>query len=270
MLEIKPLDDKRVDEVLKILELDICDCLYLYVDLYKYRLTNENINFYIFTENDKICGVMMKYYTGLQTYANSNYEEVAKGITEFVLENKDLTVVAGKKELLDLLKINDDEKWLYKETYIGERFKCDHLILDEYKIEAGTKNDLDELVNFYVNDEFYENAYPDKTVLYKQIEDRLESGFGRIFVIRDQGKIIAATQIMADTPKIALSGFGLVDKQYRGKGIAEYIIESVTDLIKDEGKRFFGIWEVKKGIEKYMKLGTKLVAIGGKYILKKN
>jgi GNAT superfamily N-acetyltransferase len=259
------LKPESVDRVLPLLKANVHKALYIFTDLIYYGLDVKNIDFWVCKNGDEPVSVVMKYYTGLQIFAIEITPDVVRGIVDIIDGHPDITQIAGDNELIKALSL-PPEKYEYKETYVVERpqpFAYADLS-DRYRIERAIAHDAWELSEFYMGDEYYRAGY-NVDDLREQMIERFITGFGRAYFIRDDNRIIAATQILSDAGGITMSGLGLVDKAYRDKGIAAYIIGHAIEEILSEGKRSFGIFTSMYGAQKYIDLGAKLVCINGKY-----
>ena len=89
---MKSLKDKDIDKVLAYLRASLLDCLYLYIDLKTYGLTDKNVLFW-YTEDSaghtkgsaRLNTVVMKYYDSFQIFSefeNWSLDEILSLLNE--------------------------------------------------------------------------------------------------------------------------------------------------------------------------------------------
>ena len=77
---IIPCNDENIETVFEYIGEDYGKCLYIYIDLKKFGLDDENFNVWIQCENEEICAIISEYYGGIQIYSkeqNLITEEIA-------------------------------------------------------------------------------------------------------------------------------------------------------------------------------------------------
>ena len=78
--------EENIDDVFEYIGEDYGKCLYIYIDLKKFGLEDENFNVWIqYNESNKICAIISEYYGGIQIYSKQldlNAEEIADFIKE--------------------------------------------------------------------------------------------------------------------------------------------------------------------------------------------
>jgi predicted GNAT family acetyltransferase len=256
-------NDKR--EIIELISSTIDNAFYIYIDLIKYGLDNENIDFFVYKKNEKIVSVMMLYHAGLQVFTIDMDESILEEMRKYISANQQIKQITGNSELLQKLNL-PEEKYGYIETYFVERNKFDYkrINLEKYTLKEATKEDIQKNVSFLMSDDYYKKRYNQKN-MEEEMLDRFETNFGRCYYLEDKGKIIASIQTVVDTEGFAMSSLLLVDKTYRGEHIAEFMVGMITDKVIDEGKRLFGIFSSKYGMQKYLDINSlKLLSVQGK------
>lgn len=100
LLECKD-SDKNI--ILEYIGKDYGKCLYIYIDLCKYGLDNENFNAWIqYGKNHEITAVATEYYKGIQVYSK-NADLDGKELSEFIRQ-KNPPIILGMKETIDTLR----------------------------------------------------------------------------------------------------------------------------------------------------------------------
>ena len=105
---------------------DYNKCLYLYLDLMKYGVTNENVKSWLDFKDDEITSVVLKYYSGMHIFSknkNCDYDNIINLIAE---ENP--SIICAEKFLIEnLFKLLDNEE--YNATYGSVRAIVTFIIL---------------------------------------------------------------------------------------------------------------------------------------------
>ncbi|MBE6499011.1 MAG: GNAT family N-acetyltransferase [Methanobrevibacter thaueri] len=234
-------------------------CLYLYLDLIKYGLNNENLKFWLNIHNHETKGVILKYYSGMHIFSKNhdcNLNEIIELITE---ENP--TIICAEKKIIEKLS-----KQLQNEKYIAEygwvRVLSQYCNYDTTSVEKANENDLKEIAQLIINDhmgEFY-----DLEELISQMKERIDDNYSRNYIIKENGKIISNASTTAEIDKIAVLSNVITNETQRGKGLATKVCSKLcNDLIK-EGKNVYLINYTDESIGLYDKLGFEISCEIGK------
>ncbi len=221
-----------IPAILTYLKRNINDCVYMYIDIAKYGLENPNMKVWFDSDENGITLVVMKYHTSISVFTdveNWNTKEVAELIC-----NEGVLSVTGRKDLVE--KIYSVCKEKYNVTY-GSVFKFKKCRECDYsgKIETATSDDTLEIAKLIAMDESI-GAYYDVENLSNQLSERIETGMGRSYVIRnEQGVIIAHIASYAEHDKIATTGGLIVHPDYQ-MGVYGSVLEGylVTKLLEED------------------------------------
>ena len=84
-------------DILYFLKENLADCIYMYIDIKKYSLFNDNMKVWINRENNtgKIKTVLMKYYDSMQI-ATTEEQEQTKWLADF-LQSNPVSMISGRE-----------------------------------------------------------------------------------------------------------------------------------------------------------------------------
>lgn len=226
-------------------------CLYLYLDYVKYGLTNENINFWTqYNKNDEIISIILMYYNGMHIYSKNKdikYDE----IVDLINEQKPSVICAEKfiiKNLSSLFKDYEVEYGNVRElNKIDFSFDSNEVIIDV------SQNDLENIAKLILSDEMG-NGYTYDNLL-EQIITRRKEKYGRNYILKSDGIIVAHAGTGAEDDKVAIVNYVITKKEYRGKGYAKKILRKLCFDLINEGKRIFLINYSQESTILYDKLG---------------
>lgn len=229
------LEEKDVKEVLEYLEKNIQECVYLYIDIKVYGIRHSNMNVWISRDGEKINTVVMKYFDSFQIFsAYDNWDK--EGVLELLMKYK-VTTVAGKKSLIKQLAecVQDMYSVAYGVVIEEDKYR-------EFKqfelVEEARDEDALEIAELMCTDEEFANNY-EVSILAKQLIDRMQTGMGKSYIIRQEGKIVAHVAVFAQTDKVAVESGLIVDEQMKKNMYGMILHEYIKKVLINEGKRVF-------------------------------
>ena len=265
---IKQYTNQERDIVLKHIGDDRAMCFYLYMDLEECGCEDDGLGLWVSQDGDDIKFVIYKYYETVHLYGDVNDidDEVIAKIKECeprllygsveVIE-KLCDVFSVDKSEIERNHVITIDKFLSKDT-------------DENNgISLATKEDIPTIAELMLKDEIYKKVYEyDK--LCVELERRLESGFGRLFTIKRDGKILAANATYAETKDLGVIGGLITDPAARGQGLGAIITASTWDRVLRDGKQGLAFLEAdnEKTINLHKKLGYIFLGVTARIILK--
>ncbi len=231
---------------------DYGKCLYIYIDIIKYSLDdNDDFQVWIqYDDNKKITALISEYYKGIQVYS----KELDLDINEvsLLLKEKNPPIILGVKEVIDRLAEHFKD---YRQEFgiIGQ--------LKSLTFEPNTKayqvdlSELSDIVKMVADDEKIGKPYG-YDLLYKQYSERMTTNFGRNYVLRndDNREIIAHAATYAEIPELAVIGGVITNVKYRRNGYSKGILASISKQLLDEGKDVFSFYYIESAI--YMHKGV--------------
>lgn len=217
---------------------DYDKCAYLYIDLKKYGIEDENINVWYQKNNDgEIAVIALMYYNGMHVFSRQNVFDV-DDLAEFVLE-KQPALVCGMSDTVDLIKeacskdyIPEYGKVLKLEKYSG---------IDNDEVRPATREEIAEITELLMTDEEMGGPYT-YDLLYNQLLERFDTGFGRNWLRRDEKGIVSHCATYAEIDDICVISGGIVRDDYRGTGQYPGQLGAMTrDIVKD-GKKIISYY----------------------------
>ena len=179
--------DRDLNEIISYLKTGFQDCIFMYIDIKKYRLTNPAMKVWFDRRsNGSIGTVVMKYHTGISVYSDSNViplDDISGIIQKYAPKS-----ITGRKEIIEqIYSIHND---LYTVLY-GAVFK-NNAIIDiegDELVEPAKDEDMLEIAKLICSDEEI-GSYYDSENLAVQLLERKHTGMGRNYIIRKEGKIV--------------------------------------------------------------------------------
>jgi len=262
---MKLLKDREIDKVLDYLRASLLDCLYLYIDLKTCGLADKNVLFW-HTENSReyienpleytesptaynkdVAGrakssaglntIVMKYYDSFQIF--SAYENWSLGETLNLLNEISVRAIHGPEKIIrDLHKHCAD---LYNESY--GLVVCDNAYRELKlfsKVEQANSGDANEIAALMCSSVEFSASY-NQEILAGQLNDRLNGGSGRSYIIRENGKIAAHVGTFAELDDIAVVGGLIAGREFKESfyGIALY--EYIKKILRQEEKNIYAM-----------------------------
>lgn len=258
---MKKCGPKDYNDIIKYIGNDYYKCLYLLLDLKKYRFNNENVNVFLQQVNGKITAVILSYYTNLHIFSRDNDLDCAE-IIHYILINRP-TMICAEKKIIEALET----------PLSGHKYKCRYGLVrgiekaDENKqltdLFQATDSDFDDITKLIMQDKGLGGAHTYET-LYNQLFTRYKDGFCRNYVIKRDDKIIGHVCSGAEDKELAILTDLIVDHKYRGKGYGKDLCESFCKLMISEGKKVFLVNYTEHSDNLYKKLGFKVYCGWGK------
>lgn len=245
-------EEKDRERILQYLRGDLQDCVYLYIDIMNYGIVTENLKVWILEEAEEIRLVVMKYYDSFQIFSREDTFN-AEAVTA-LLEEYPVTMVSGKKSMIEQLEEKCPD---YEATY-GAVF-----VMDRYrKIKSGgavveaTDADTLEIAELICSDKEIGGHYTPEG-LAAQLAERINSGTGRSYIIRDKGKIAAHSATYAEAEGIAVVGGTIIAEEYRNSDYYMVLSNYMLQQLAEEEKKAYTFATSVKMIQYHCMLHTK-------------
>lgn len=262
IVEIKEKDKKILTDYIG---KDYGKCLYVYIDLCKYNLDN-NENFFAWAQynnNNEIIAVITEYYKGIQLYSKNvdfNQDEIA----EFI-HAKNPSIVLGIKETIDKMKP-------YMPGYTEELGTVGQIRELKYPANkdaySAPVEELEDIVKVVAADEAIGQPYGFDS-LYTQYKERKEENFGRNFVLRDRendNRIIGHAGTYAELSELAVVGGVITAPEYRGKGFSKETLAALCEELLSEGKDVFSFYYIPAATKMHTGVGFEKIGDWAKLI----
>jgi len=243
-------NEDNIKQVFNYIGDDYEKCLYMYIDLRKYGVSNENFNVWIQCTDNQICGLISQYHNGIQIYSkdqNLINDEIVKFIKE-----KNPTVISGMKDILYPLKDNFLE---YSET-LGFVAKLTELkyppVSNAY---CASFDELGEIAELLIQEDNL-GKHTGYDLLYQQLYERKKDNFGRNVISRDENNdIICHAATYAELPELAVVSGVMTSFQYRGKGFSKGTLAALCDQLLSEDKIVFSYFHISPAIKMHEGVG---------------
>lgn len=246
---IKCGNDQK-QEILDYIGNDYGKCLYLYVDLLKYGLENENVHLWQQKdENGNICLIMLKYYTGVHLYSKNGHFDVRDVVYE--LKCIKPSMICGMETTIEQVKPYFDNYEM--ETGLVGRLEK----LNDYSTEECKRADiseLSELAAVLAEDEALGKPYG-YDLLYKQLCERYIEKFGRNFIYRNNGKIIATASTYAEMNNVAVLSGVFVAPEWRGQGLSKRILSAVCKELRSQSFDVYSYYYIESAHRMHKSIG---------------
>ena len=226
---MKKCSTSDIDKVLEYIGDDYARCPYLYVDVVKYGLTSENVELWV-SNGDKIDAIVLRYYNGAHLYSRNNTFDpldITATLTSFYPQ-----MICGMQETIDVI-------WPYIQGYeieVGQVLILKHYT-GKYNEDAykASREDYRDIAGLLATDEVMGKPYG-FDLLYKQLLERYDDGFGRSWVKRDDRGVVANSATYAEVSDLAIVSGGIVRPDKRGMGEYSRQLGSLCKDLISEGK----------------------------------
>ena len=235
----------------------------MYIDIKKYRLSNENLRVW-YKENDehRITLVLMKYHTSFSIFSDEEELDVFSITT--MINDYHPNSISSTKDIIETLQRNGVESYDYYFGYIIKYTNIRDYGGADY-IEKAKDQDLREIAELILSDDDI-GSYYEIADFEQQLRERMQSGMGRNYIARENGKIIGHVGTYAEFENISVGG-GLIVKASTPKKMLGTVLENyIAGIMRDEGFAYYGfVSERRKNI--LTLLGHTCVAEYGKMTL---
>lgn len=259
------LTNERVKDVLAYMEDDLPNCLYLYGDIVLYGVDDPNVTVWFSEKDGKINAVVMKYFSGSHVYSKEldyDLEEVVEKLREIVPDR-----ISSQREIIEALSPIFQAEYDVK---YGEIFK--HSSYRKMKspvpIELAGPEDAESIAELLMTSEIFSASY-EKEKLADELRNRMETGVGRSYVMREDGQIVAHDSFNLETDKYVIGSLALVHKDYRKKMYGIFLESYIVNQIRSEGKDNYSMIDNPQRIQGFARTGATPVAHYGQLIRRK-
>lgn len=260
---IRKIYEDELDAVLAYLGNDLQMCLYAYIDIKKYGITNPNLSVFIDTGvqgqkaavGDIRC-VIMKYYQGLQIYTSDPGYDTGEFIR--FLDTIDYNMINGADSVISAVEHTQYARH-HLEGEAGYVMELKKLNWVEDKQAAVYIRDADdsqysEIARLICSDPGLGGHYQPQT-LEKQMLERKDEKFGRSKILEAAGEIACHAATYAEIPEAAVVSGVITSKGCRGKGYAYQVTGNLCRELQQEGKRVFLFYYTDTAKRLYKRLG---------------
>lgn len=254
-------NEKNKKEIIDYIGQDYGKCLYLYIDLLKYGLSNKNINMWWQKRGEDIKVLVFQYYSGVHVFSKDEEFDVEDVIA--LLKEISPSMICGMESVITKLSDYLSQDYELEIGYVAELGDCrDFGDTESYSAE---ENELPELAAFLATDEALGKPYG-LELLKTQLLERYREGFGRNYIMRIQGDIVATASTYAEKENIAVISGVMVDPDYRGRGLSKKVLSALCQELKTEGKRVFSYYYIESAMRMHKAVGFEKIGNWAKLV----
>lgn len=240
-------------------------CFYLYMDVLECGIEDEGLGLWLSEKNGQVQAIMYQYYDCLHIFSRENCP--VQDVLVVMDEIEPKVIVSSEANIKLLQSELDMEKYMYELNHI---ITTDVLMKESADIDIleATSSDVPEIAEMMMRDHIYNSVYTYEK-LCGDLTRRLEAGFGRLFIIRDEnGRLVCADATNAETSDLAVIGGLVTDPEMRGRGLGAAMTASVWNRVLKEGKRglAFLLDDNDKTINLHKKLGYDFIGYSARLI----
>ncbi len=255
----------ELSEVLNYLKKGVEDCIYMYIDIKKYGFDNPNMKVWVDFDSEGINLVVMKYHTSISVCARAEGWDVIA--VADLIRAESVESVTSTKRIVEMLQeaLNDE----YNAAY-GYVFQLTDYLPMQFDgiIERANEGDTREIAALIKLDEDI-GGYYQLDDLALQLSERMKTGMGRSYVIRDHKKIIAHIASYAECDGIATTGGLIVDPEYQNGTYGAVLEGYLVNKLREEGFKVYTFVTARMRKIFLTTMGNSCVGEYGKMVLKK-
>ena len=121
-------------------------------------------------------------------------------------------------------------------------------------IRLANKDDIKEIAKLLYEDDDIGTSYT-MVDLVKQMEERVESGFVRSYVIKQDNHVVAHLATGAEIAKLCTVCYGITDSNYRGRGYFKNLMVFLCSELRKEGKEIYSVYYMENARKQHHKVG---------------
>lgn len=221
-----------VPRLLAYFEQDLKHCLYSYIDLKKYGITNPHLHIYYTEKDGLVTATATEYYKGIQLFSLEETVDVPELLE--LCERLDVPMINAKRELIEYLQPHFPG--FHSEFGYVAWMPALKPGADLTQATAAGVEDTLEIAKLICSDEGLGGHYiPEEFA--EELADRLRENFGRNYVIKIDGKIVSHAATYAELDNLAIVSGVITDESCRGMGLGYKTVSKLCSDLLDEGKR---------------------------------
>ena len=245
-------DDKRKTEILSYIGDEYYKCLYLYIDMQQYGCSSEFTKTWIQEDNGEITAVLLAYHSAIHVYSKQLNFDVQE-LTNFLIEKKP-SIICASAELIKLLEPQMSTYGFISEYgHIGKYIHSEPSPVN-CDISIANKEEVKQIAELLYNDDDIGSSYTMED-LVKQIEERIDSGFVRSYVIKQDNHVVAHLATGAEIAKLCTVCYGITNSNYRGRGYFRNLMVYLCTELENEGKEIYSVYYMENARKQHHKVG---------------
>ena len=256
--------EQDVQKLLEYFEQDLKNCLYSYIDLKKFGITNPNLTVY-FDEAESICCTALKYYEGLQLF-DADGKMDAESTAELI-RTLNSHIVSSTVDVIEKLYPLLKDHYEMEQGYVTEMLSMPECEISK-EVCPAELSEYDEIAKLICSDEGVGGHYVPEE-LKEQLLTRLDEGMGRNYILKRDGEIIHHAATYAELDNLAVISGVITREDWRGKGVGTLAVRKLCDDLIKEGKKPCLFYYTKQAEGFYRKIGFEEGTGWAKLVLRK-
>ena len=256
--------EQDVQKLLEYFEQDLKNCLYSYIDLKKFGITNPNLTVY-FDEAESICCTALKYYEGLQLFDSEGKMDAES--TAELIRTLNSHIVSSTVDVIEKLYPLLKEHYEMEQGYVTEMLSMPECEISK-EVRPAELSEYDEIAKLICSDEGVGGHYVPEE-LKEQLLTRLDEGMGRNYILKRDGEIIHHAATYAELDNLAVISGVITREDWRGKGVGTLAVRKLCDDLIKEGKKPCLFYYTKQAEGFYRKIGFEEGTGWAKLVLRK-
>lgn len=240
---------------------------YIYLNLVKYGASNDDVlSWILVNDKESMVAIYVLYYDCLHAFVPSVDEKSFSILLDLVTDYVPRTVmVSGVPEEVEIPGFGAE--WLTDHNYIIDMDNVGVFPRD-YKSVLAVDADIEAIADLMIADSHYSDIY-DRSILVRQMRERLCDGFSRFVIIRDEDRVAAACSTYGESDDLAMVGGVIVGPEYRRRGFASDIEEHICKTLEDCKKSRIALVSVTntQSLALHEKLGAVRIGMIHKFVL---
>lgn len=230
---IKGKTNDDICRALKYIGDDRLLCFYLYMDMIECGIDNQGLGLWLSEMNSEIEGVFYRYYDCLHCFSRKTID--INDALNVINEINPKVIVSSEENINAMIDVLDRNRYTYELNHIitVDSFLEEN---DAYEVCQAKNEDVPSIAKMMMQDVIYSSVYS-YSKLCDDLSRRLNDGFGRLFVIRNEcDEIVCANATYAETEDLAVIGGLVTSVEARGRGLGGAITANTWNRIRREGK----------------------------------
>ena len=260
----KIASENDVEKLLSYFEQDLKNCLYSYIDLKKFGITNPNLTVY-FDEAESIRCTALKYYEGLQLFDAEGKMDAES--TAELIRTLNSHIVSSTVDVIEKLYPLLKDHYEMEQGYVTEMLSMPECEISK-EVRPAEISEYDEIAKLICSDEGVGGHYVPEE-LKEQLLTRLDEGMGRNYILKRDGEIIHHAATYAELDNLAVISGVITREDWRGKGVGTLAVRKLCDDLIKEGKKPCLFYYTKQAEGFYRKIGFEEGTGWAKLVLRK-
>lgn len=184
---------------------------------------------------EAITGIALRYHDNFILYSRDldmNYPEILD-----LMLSKTVNIISGKKSVIDAMYLLVEADYSKREMTFYELKEPVKLCEPLVEVQLATEQDAKEISEAYGEIAEFSGLYSgDSEQRYHQIAQRIISGEGVHFIIRENGKLVCHGNTTAETSISAMIGGVFTLPVHRNKGLGSQIVSALSNYLLSKNK----------------------------------